>query len=148
MTENTARRVGLGATSLGALVGTIVLAAPQAGAWPSDVQVSDSSHSVGCTYTVTATLDVDRLLSVSFQDNGVAFGGTVTPNIVTSKASVQWTPSTAGSHTITAIQDFISKSVTVQVDPQSAFGSFGCGPSGILSGGSGVLNSLFPSISG
>ncbi|WP_433560508.1 hypothetical protein ACQP1O_22725 [Nocardia sp. CA-151230] len=45
--------------------------------------------------------------------------------------------STTGSHTLTATQDLISKSITVQVDPASSFGSFGCG-----------LNGLLPSLSG
>lgn len=152
MTERNARarRVSLGVTTFGALAGTIVLAAPQAGAWPSNLEVSGgSTHNVGCSYTLTATLDVDRLLSVAFRDNGVELPGSpVTPGILSGKATINWTPSTTGQHTLTVTQDLISKSITVQVDPQSIIGSFGCGPSGILNGGSGILNTLFPSISG
>ncbi|MGV9667010.1 Ig-like domain repeat protein [Nocardia niigatensis] len=134
-----ARRVGVGVTTFGAVAGAIVLAAPQAGAWPSDLQVSGgSSHNVGCSYTLTATLDVDRLLSVSFRDNGTELTGSpVTPSILTGKATLSWTPTTAGSHTLTVTQDLFSKSITVQVDPASSFGSFGCG-----------LNGLLPSLSG
>ncbi|APA97645.1 hypothetical protein [Nocardia seriolae] len=134
-----ARRAGLGVTTFGAVAGVIVLAAPQAGAWPSDLQVSGgSTHNVGCSYTLTATLDVDRLLSVAFRDNGTELTGSpVSPGLLNGKATINWTPSTAGSHTLTATQDLISKSITVQVDPASSFGSFGCG-----------LNGLLPSLSG
>ncbi|MEU6583676.1 hypothetical protein [Nocardia sp. NPDC046763] len=134
-----ARRVGLGVTTFGAVAGVIVLAAPQAGAWPSDLQVSGgSSHNVGCSYTLTATVQVDHLLSVSFSDNGTELTGSpVSPSLLSDKVTIKWTPSTTGSHTLTATQDLISKSITVQVDPASSFGSFGCG-----------LNGLLPSLSG
>ncbi|MEC3958755.1 hypothetical protein VMT65_37355 [Nocardia sp. CDC153] len=144
-----ARRVGLGVTSFGALAGTLILAAPQAAAWPTDLTVSGgNSHNVGCSYTLTASLSVDVLLPVSFYDNGTEITGSPVSHLLKSSASLNWTPSTTGSHTLTATQDLISKSITVQVDPASSFGSFGCGPSGILNGGSGILNNLLPSISG
>ncbi|AYF76116.1 hypothetical protein D7D52_22300 [Nocardia yunnanensis] len=141
MNEHTARarRVGLGAMTFGAVAGTIVLVAPQAGAWPSNLEVSGgSTHNVGCSYTLTATVEVDRLLSVTFKDNGTELTGSpVSPSILSNKVTINWTPSTPGSHTLTATQDLISKSIAVDVSPASSFGSFGCG-----------LNGLLPSLSG
>ncbi|MCU1640002.1 MAG: hypothetical protein JWN03_277 [Nocardia sp.] len=133
-----ARRAGMGLTAFGAAAATMVLVAPQASAWVSDISVGGSNQQVGCAYTVTATVAVDRLLSVSFTDNGTAITGSpVTPSLLSNSVTIQWTPTTAGAHTIQATQDFISKSTVVQVAASSAFGSVGCG-----------LNGLFPSLSG
>ncbi|MFE3222839.1 hypothetical protein [Nocardia sp. NPDC059228] len=133
-----ARRVGMGLTTFGAVAGTVVLVAPQAGAWPSNLEVSGSTHNVGCSYTLTASVEVDRLTSVSFTDNGVELTGSpVSPSLLSNKVTINWTPSAAGSHELKATQTLISKSITVQVDPASSFGSFGCG-----------LNGLLPSLSG
>ncbi|MTE13864.1 hypothetical protein [Nocardia aurantiaca] len=133
------RRVGTGVTAFGAVAGIIILAAPQAGAWPSNLEVSGgSTHNVGCSYTLTATVEVDRLTSVSFTDNGTELTGSpVSPSLLSNKVTINWTPTTTGSHELTATQTFIPKSITVQVSPQSSFGSVGCG-----------LNGLFPSLSG
>ncbi|GAB2555661.1 hypothetical protein [Nocardia heshunensis] len=134
-----ARRVGLGAMTFGAVAGVAVLVAPQAGAWPSDLTISGgSSHNVGCSYTLTATVTLDRLTSVSFKDNGTELTGSpVTPSLLSNNVTISWTPSTTGSHTLTATQDLITKSLAVDVSPASSFGSFGCG-----------LNGLLPSLSG
>ncbi|MFE3195252.1 hypothetical protein ACFXHA_40045 [Nocardia sp. NPDC059240] len=133
-----ARRVGLGAMTLGAVAGVAVLVAPQAGAWPSDLTISGgSAHNVGCSYTLTATVTLDRLTSVSFKDNGTEIGNPVTPSLLSNSVTTSWTPSTTGSHTLTATQDLITKSLAVDVSPASSFGSFGCG-----------LNGLLPSLSG
>ncbi|MGW4245056.1 hypothetical protein [Nocardia sp. NPDC004722] len=141
MNERTtrARRAGLGAAAFGAAAGVVVLVAPQAGAWPSDLTVSGgSTHNVGCSYTLTATVTLDRLTSVTFKDNGTEIAGSpVTPSLLSNNVTLSWTPSTAGSHTLTATQDLITKSLAVDVSPASSFGSFGCG-----------LNGLLPSLSG
>ncbi|WP_405497737.1 hypothetical protein [Nocardia sp. NBC_00511] len=133
MNAQQARRAGLGVTTLGAVAGAIVLAAPQAGAWPSDIAVSGTSHNVGCSYTVTATIAVDRLTSVKFTDNGTELTGSpVSPSLLSGTVTISWTPTTAGNHTLVATQDFLTKSVDVQVSPASSFGSFGCGLNGLL----------------
>lgn len=151
-----ARRVGMGLTTFGAVAGTIVLAAPQAGAWPTSLEVSGTSHNVGCSYTLTASIDVDRLLSVAFRDNGTELPGSpVTPSLLSGKVTINWTPSTAGKHTLTVTQTLISKSIDVDVapaNPLTSTGSVGCGlssgSSNLFPSLSGGLNGVLPSISG
>ncbi|WP_067829544.1 hypothetical protein [Nocardia inohanensis] len=134
------RRVGMGLTTFGALAATMVLAAPQAGAWVGNLEVSGSDHKVGCSYTLTASVEVDRLSTVKFTDNGTDIPGSpVSPSLLSNKVTLKWTPSTAGSHKIEARQILISDSITVQVGASSSTGSFGCG---------GGLGGLIPSLSG
>lgn len=136
------RRFGLGLTAFGALGATIVLAAPQAGAWPSGLTVSGTEHNVGCTYTLTATITLDRLTSVKFTDNGTELPGSpVTPQLLSNKVTIDWKPTTAGAHKLVVTQDLIPYSTTVDVSEANSFGSFGCA----LGGG---LGGLIPSLSG
>lgn len=133
-----ARRAGVGFTAFGAIAATIVLAAPQASAWVGDVSVDGSDHKAGCSYTITASVEVDRLSTVKFTDNGADIPGSpVSPSLLSNKVTLKWTPKTAGSHKIEARQLLISDSVTVQVGAASGTGSLGCGVGalgGLLSG--------------
>ncbi|MEU8901687.1 hypothetical protein [Nocardia sp. NPDC048505] len=135
-----ARRVRMGFTAFVAVAATLVLTAPQAGAWVGDLAVSGQDHKVGCTYTLTASVEVDRLSTVKFTDNGADIPGSpVAPSVLTNKVSLKWTPQTAGAHKLVARQLLVSDSVTVQVAAAGNSGSSGCG---------GGLGGLLPSLSG
>ncbi|MEU0542024.1 hypothetical protein [Nocardia sp. NPDC005978] len=134
-----ARRAGVGVTAFGAMACTVILAAPQASAWVGDVAVSGSNHKAGCSYTVTASVEVDRLSSVKFTDNGKDIPGSpVSPSLLSNKVTIKWTPDSAGAHKIEARQLLISDSITVQVAAGTGTGSLGCG---------GGLGDLLPSLS-
>ncbi|WP_137354531.1 hypothetical protein [Nocardia farcinica] len=136
------RRAGIGASAFGAMLATAVLTAPHAAAWVGDITVSGENHTVGCTYTLTARVDIDRLTEVKFTDNGTAIAGSpVKPSLLSDKVSIKWKPATPGTHRLEARQLLISDSVTVQVAEGSGglTGSASCGASG--------LGSLFPSLS-
>ncbi|WP_054812799.1 hypothetical protein [Nocardia arizonensis] len=134
------RRAGTGLTALGAVAAVAVLTAPQAAAWVGDVTVSGTGHKVGCSYTVTARVEIDRLTEVKFTDNGVAIPGSpVKPSLTSDKVSLQWTPATSGNHKIEARQLLITDSITVVVAENSggtgsAIGGCGAGLGGIIPG--------------
>ncbi|WP_067864683.1 hypothetical protein [Nocardia shimofusensis] len=135
------RRAGFGASAFGAMVATAVLTAPHAAAWVGDLSVSGENHTVDCSYTLTARVDLDRLTEVKFTDNGVAIPGSpVKPSILSDKVTIKWKPTTAGSHRLEARQLLISDAVTVQVAEGSGgfTGSASCG---------GGLGGLLPSLS-
>ncbi|MEV0248286.1 hypothetical protein AB0H76_16945 [Nocardia sp. NPDC050712] len=137
---NGARRVTMGLTAFGAMAATMVLLAPQAGAWVGDLEVSGKDHKAGCSYTLTASVEVDRLSTVKFTDNGADLPGSpVAPSVLSNKVTLKWTPQTAGAHKLEARQLLISDSITVQVAASSGSGSSGCG---------GGLGGLIPSLSG
>lgn len=140
-----ARRVGMAATTFGAVAATIVLAAPNASAWVGNLEVSGKDHKTGCTYTLTASVEVDRVSTVKFTDNGKDLPGSpVSPSLLSNKVTIKWTPATAGVHKLEARQILISDSISVTVaegggGSGSASGSAGCG---------GGLGGLIPSLSG
>ncbi|MFE7717416.1 hypothetical protein ACFU44_00015 [Nocardia rhizosphaerihabitans] len=132
-------RAGFGITAFGAVAASIVLAAPQASAWVGNLNVAGSDHKVGCSYKLTASVEVDRLTSVKFTDNGVDIPGSpVSPSLLSGTVSITWKPTTAGQHKLEARQLLISDSITVTVGEAAATGSAGCG---------GGLADLFPSLS-
>ncbi|MGW5316900.1 hypothetical protein [Nocardia thailandica] len=121
-------RAGFGITALGAIGASLVLAAPHASAWVGNVAVSGTNHKVGCSYKVTASVEVDRLTSVKFTDNGADFPGSpVSPSLLSGTVSITWKPTTAGQHKIEARQLLISDSVTVTVAASDGTGSATCG---------------------
>ncbi|MEV6280082.1 hypothetical protein [Nocardia sp. NPDC051832] len=140
---NGTRRIGMGLTAFGAMAATMVLAAPQAGAWVGNLEVSGKDHKTGCSYTLTASVEVDRVSTVKFTDNGADIPGSpVSPSLLSNKVTIKWTPSTPGAHKLEARQLLISDSVTVQVTASG-------GGSGSASGSAcGGLGGLIPSLSG
>ncbi|RBO89517.1 hypothetical protein [Nocardia puris] len=128
------RRAGFGLTAFGAMTAVAVLTAPHASAWVGNLEVSGKDHTVGCTYTLTASVEVDRVSTVKFTDNGKEIPGSpVAPSLLSNKVSIKWTPSTPGAHKLEARQILISDSITVQVAEGASSGSAGgCG--GLLGG--------------
>jgi hypothetical protein len=101
------RRAGIAATALGASAAALVLAAPAASANVSSVAakpgitIGSNSYGTGCSYEVVAS--VNNTTPVYFYDNGVFIGpGPATPN--GGVATITWTPTTPGSHTLSAQQ--------------------------------------------
>ncbi|WP_405134117.1 hypothetical protein [Nocardia sp. NBC_01388] len=134
------RRTGLGATLLGALATAALVAAPEASALVTDLSVSGTTLYVGQAYTITASVTVtSALFQVDFTDNGTEIGKVYPSG---STATIQWTPSTTGSHEIKATQELISsKTTTVTVTNQPTT------PAGTGSSGSNPLSGLLSSLS-
>lgn len=85
-----------------------VAAAPQARAWIDDFTVSigktGASYGTNCSYTVTIT--GTSLTTVTLADD---LGGVFTPpsvELADGTGSVLWTPTTVGTHTLTATDGF------------------------------------------
>ncbi|WP_229684246.1 hypothetical protein [Nocardia camponoti] len=137
MNLRTFGRAGFGVGTVGAVAVSLVLAAPQASAWVGNLNVAGSDHKVGCSYKLTASVEVDRLTSVKFTDNGVDIPGSpVSPSLLSGTVSITWKPTTAGSHKLEARQLLIGDSINVTVGEAAATGSAGCGGGlgGLLSG--------------
>ncbi|RMI33207.1 hypothetical protein [Nocardia stercoris] len=72
----------------------------------------------GCTYQVSATVDADAY-RITFLDNDYPIRGNQNLQVSGNTASLAWTPSTTGTHVITAlftVADQAPVSTTVQVD--------------------------------
>lgn len=123
-----ARRIVWGAQCLMAAGATVALtAAPASAAEVVDLVIGFSNGTlyVGGTYALTATATGGALGSVSmlpfvpggvvFEDNGACVG-TAKPSYASS-ASVNWTPSVVGEHTLTATYEGSSKTIVVTVVP-------------------------------
>lgn len=99
------RRFGLG---LGAVVAIAVATAPLSGAGVKTLSVSAGGwHGYGqdCRYQLVATTDPETEGAVVFTDNGKNIPGSpVYPNYQLSKATIEWTPTTIGRHTLVAVQ--------------------------------------------
>ncbi|WP_336080946.1 Ig-like domain-containing protein [Nocardia sp. SSK8] len=136
-----ARRAGFGLTAFTAVAAAAVLTAPQASALVQSIAVSGSTHYVGTAYTVTADVTATSFLfKVTFTDNGTQIGEPV--SVSNGKATISWTPTTAGTHEIKAVQELISsKTVTVEVSEQPTTpGGGGTGSAdlgGLLTGSAG-----------
>ncbi|MGV9413394.1 Ig-like domain-containing protein [Nocardia sp. NPDC003693] len=136
----TARRTGLGAGLLGALATAALVAAPQANALVQGISVSDTTLYVGTAYTITADVTATSFLfPVTFSDNGTEIGKA---SVKDGMATISWTPSTAGTHELKAVQEIISSktvSVTVTNKPTTPGGGTGSSGSNPLAG---LLSSL------
>ncbi|WP_433666606.1 hypothetical protein ACQP06_23305 [Nocardia sp. CA-136227] len=114
------QRAGYGAGAFGAMAAVAVLAAPSASAVINNVVVASTNPVVGCSYLVTANTSLlGSVFTVTFLDNGVEFGKSSVV-LAANQATINWTPKSAGKHTITAKQELISsQSVDVNVSEQS-----------------------------
>ncbi|WP_067819261.1 hypothetical protein [Nocardia inohanensis] len=126
-----ARRVGVGATALGVMACSAALSAPYASAVPTGLSVNARNIYAACTYEITAT--VDHWFPVSFWDNGVIISGGGSVDPVNGKATVQWTPKGAGTHTLGVLQGSAWE-LRVNVAQPTLTGSATCGagPLGFL----------------
>ncbi|WAC57514.1 hypothetical protein [Gordonia sp. SL306] len=120
-------RTTAGIATLAAAAGaaTLILAAP-ASAQATSVSVTPGPGGrIGTTCTYDVTAPVTGPNTVRFKDNGVLIGGG--PIAVSGGvATVKWTPTTPGQHTITAQQgtgNGPTRSTSVQVGQGMNFGS-------------------------
>ncbi|MFF0541586.1 hypothetical protein ACWEVD_17695 [Nocardia thailandica] len=99
------------------------------------VSISSPTPRVGCTYTVESTVLGGSLESVLFMDGTETIPASplaLTQSAAGNTRAVSWTPTTAGTHTITAHYAYLSASImpstlTVVVAPAEGTGSAGCG---------------------
>lgn len=101
-------RVGISLSAAAAVLVSLVLTAPPAGATVREVSVTPdlnagirTNYGTGCSYTVRAWL-TEAVTSVTFLDNGVPFA-TVEP-AGGGLALVHWVPAYEGDHTLQAVQ--------------------------------------------
>ncbi|MGW5452348.1 Ig-like domain-containing protein [Nocardia sp. NPDC003979] len=113
MSNFQARHAGVG-LAVAAVAAGGILGAPRASALVQDIAVTGSTHYVGTAYTLTADVTATSFLfRVTFSDNGVQIGEPVP--VRNGKATITWTPTSAGRHTLEAVQETIS-SETITVD--------------------------------
>ncbi|MBL1073234.1 Ig-like domain repeat protein [Nocardia sp. 2] len=132
------KRAGFGTALLGAMATAALVAAPQANALVTGLTGPSGTVYVGETYTLTADVTITSFLfDVTFSDNGTEIGKAKPSS---SKATISWTPTTAGTHQIKAVQEIVSsKTITVTVtekptNPGGGTGSSGSNPlAGLLS---------------
>lgn len=127
---NIRNRAAVAVTGAGALAVALALTAPQASAKVTGIDVaqgtsvgSSNSYGTGCSYTLTAT-STGKNVAVIFMDevNGVKTTADLSPvgRAVDAQghASVTWTPTQAGTHTLWAAdyvsgETYFTKQVTV-----------------------------------
>ncbi|WP_157106214.1 hypothetical protein [Nocardia sienata] len=101
-------RVGVSLSGAAAVLVSLVLTAPSAGAAVREVSVTPdlnagirTNYGTGCSYTVRAWL-TEAVTAVTFLDNGAPFA-TVGPD-GGGLALVHWVPAYEGDHTLQAVQ--------------------------------------------
>ncbi|MET9491751.1 hypothetical protein [Nocardia sp. NPDC006630] len=150
------RRIGAGVAGGAIAAAVAVFAAPQAGATVDSVTVSGSDpYTINTQYTLTAALSGAGIgLLVYWTDNG----NTLTPAgkvpWPVGSSTLNWTPTTAGQHLITASQGGNVKTIVVNVvDPAHPGGGTtpptgGTGGSAGTGSASGLLGGLLGGLTG
>jgi len=127
---------------IGVAAATLVITSPQAAAADGvyAMSLSGAEHVAGCTYELSI-VDPPSPASATFYDNGQQIGRASSgSSFLTGALETRWTPSTAGTHNITASMGYLSAAVivtplVVEVDEDGS-----CGGGG--------LSSILPSFSG
>ncbi|NNH74728.1 hypothetical protein HLB23_33595 [Nocardia uniformis] len=114
------RRIGTGVAGFATVAAVAVFAAPNASATVDSITVSGSNHVINTEYALTAKLSGAGIgLLVYWSDNGKDISGPKVPWPV-GEAHLDWTPTTAGRHLITASQGGSTKTIEVMVkDPSN-----------------------------
>lgn len=130
LNKRIARRAGVGATALAAMACSAALTAPFAAAVPTGISVNADKIYAACTYEITATYD--HWFEAWFYDNGLVISGSpVKPS--NGKATIQWTPKKAGTHTISTLQGSAWElKVNVLQPTLTGSATCGAGPLGFL----------------
>lgn len=130
MPERTARRAGVGITALAALACSVAMTASNAAAVPTGLSVNARNIYMGCVYEVTATFD--HWFEAWFYDNGLVISGSpMKPN--NGSATIQWTPKSAGTHTLSVLQGSAWElKVNVLQPTLTGSATCGAGPLGFL----------------
>ncbi|MFE3188802.1 hypothetical protein ACFXHA_07305 [Nocardia sp. NPDC059240] len=125
-----ARRAGVGATALAAMACSVAMTATTASAVPTGLTVNAANIYMGCVYQITATYD--SWFQAWFYDNGAIISGSpISP--ANGKASIQWTPHTAGTHTLSTLQGSAWELKVNVLEPTlTGSATCGAGPLGFL----------------
>ncbi|MFC9993583.1 hypothetical protein [Nocardia sp. NPDC127526] len=125
-----AKRVGLTATAVAAMACSAALTAPYASAVPTGLEVNARNIYAACTYEITATFD--HWFEAWFYDNGLVISGSpIKPT--NGKATIQWTPKKAGTHTLAVLQGSAWElKVNVLQPTLTGSATCGAGPLGFL----------------
>ncbi|WP_327145145.1 hypothetical protein [Nocardia sp. NBC_01327] len=141
----TGRRIGWGITGVMTIAAVAAIVAPPAFADVTQLDVSSGGGTlvVGSTYQLRAKAENFDSQPVMFRDNGSCIGSRPTTSQNTGAlVIIDWTPTSAGTHTITATQAGVAKSVRVEViaaagQPAApAATPSGCGGGGSIGSGS------------
>ncbi|WP_405486401.1 hypothetical protein [Nocardia sp. NBC_00511] len=127
------RRIGAGVAGLAGVAAVAVLAAPQASATVDSVAVSGSApYTINTGYTLTANLSGAGIgLLVYWSDNGTSLTPAGKVPWPIGYSSIDWKPTTAGQHVLTASQGGNTKTIIVTVsDPSQPGGGGGTTPGG------------------
>ncbi|MFE2995906.1 hypothetical protein ACFXG4_12935 [Nocardia sp. NPDC059246] len=147
--SRSARRIAAGVAGLATTAAVAVLAAPQAAATVDSVAISGTApYTINTSYTLTANLSGAGIgLLVYWSDNGASLtnGVGIVPWPV-GYSHVDWKPTTAGQHMITASQGGNTKTVIVNVTDPSQPGGGGGGAGG--GGGTGSAGSALGGLLG
>ncbi|MFE3230121.1 hypothetical protein [Nocardia sp. NPDC059228] len=129
------RRIGWGTAGLVAATAVVVAGAPTAGASVTDFEVTSADHYyAGGAYWMRAfTVAHAGQRYVAFYDNGQCIGGARTwtageVEVYTPTADMEWIPTTAGRHVLTADDGEGAKTVTVDVLPATPGSTPATGP--------------------
>ncbi|MFJ9369075.1 hypothetical protein ACIRRA_32270 [Nocardia sp. NPDC101769] len=147
--SRSARRIGAGVAGLATTAAVAVLAAPQAAATVDSVAISGSApYTINTGYTLTANLSGAGIgLLVYWSDNGTSLTPAGKVPWPIGYSSIDWKPTTAGQHMITASQGGNTKTIIVNVtDPSQPGGGTGGGTGG--GGGTGSAGSALGGLLG
>ncbi|MEU6585197.1 hypothetical protein [Nocardia sp. NPDC046763] len=145
------RRIGAGVAGLATTAAVAVLAAPQAAATVDSVAISGSApYTINTGYTLTANLSGAGIgLLVYWSDNGTSLTPAGKVPWPIGYSSIDWKPTTAGQHMITASQGGNTKTIIVNVtDPSQPGGGGGTGGSTGGGGGTGSAGSALGGLLG
>ncbi|WP_405485872.1 hypothetical protein [Nocardia sp. NBC_00511] len=142
-----AHRLGLSAAGIAALSATVALAAPFAAADTSNngMTVVGSTYQTGTAYTINVVTGLPGISAAVYDtigSNTVSVGTAVSSNNST-QASIQWTPTTSGSHHLWAVLTSGSQSVPT---PGPLDVTVSDAPTSPLATGTGSASTLLPLI--
>ncbi|MFE3057802.1 hypothetical protein [Nocardia sp. NPDC059239] len=130
LSKRIARRAGVGLTAVAAMACSVGLTASTASAVPTGLSVNARNIYMGCVYQITATYD--NWIQAWFYDNGAIISGSpITPS--NGQATIQWTPHSAGTHTLSTLQGSAWELKVNVLEPTlTGSATCGAGPLGFL----------------
>ncbi|MTE16562.1 hypothetical protein [Nocardia aurantiaca] len=134
-------RIGAGVAGLATAAAVAVFAAPGANATVDSVSISGTApYTINTSYTLTANLSGASIgLLVYWSDNGTNLTPAGKVPWPIGYSSIDWKPTTAGQHLLTASQGGNTKTIIVNVtDPSQPGGGTGGSGGGGGTGGGGT----------
>ncbi|MGX1809936.1 hypothetical protein ACWIGI_29825 [Nocardia sp. NPDC055321] len=118
-TSRTSRRIPWGVKAAVAVSALVPLTTTPGSADVTHVNVTVAGpYFVGHTYEIHAEAENRNYNPVIFRDNGACIGSRPTGGHYTgADVYIDWTPTTVGTHKLTAVQDGVAETVIVEVAP-------------------------------